>query len=335
MAAAEDVVPSATLTFESPEVYLKAMRAVAKLTDAVGKSRKGLPTTQGDGFLVVQNGVARINGVTLTVSSDPRAAAGVVDLIVKCGPPRPAQVPPPARKAVSAATAASQTFQSAAVRAALADGMGVQVMQKSAAELCSEANARAGNGAKKPRKFPKTVSSDTNTRYTKMRVVAQVLGLVWRKTKDELQRAAPSGKSAKKAFVEKGLASLAAKLVNDPGAIMKVPAVCEVYKKVTGTEPTNEVKRGCACCGAKGCASCKVVMLNAVHPHSLHQEAANDEVAVQPEGEEAEEEEDDEILSTEPDDENPASAKRSASDGCADQPSPKNARSVSNEACDE
>ena len=349
----EDEIPAATLTFESPEAYLETMRNVSKLTDAVGKARKRMETSFGEGFMVNTDGSARIRA-TLTISKDPKAKSGLVEFIVTRGEakkPVEEALPEKTVKKVSAATAANQIFQGAPVRTALAESMGVQVLENTAAVLCAEANERNGDDANKPHPYPKSIASDADKRHAKMHLVAQVLGLVWQNTKDELERTAPAGKVQKKAFVDKGLTSLAAKLLDDPNAIMDVPAVRDVYKKVTGVDPAEKVFGGCICCGAKGCASCKVVMVNKVDPQVLGKEVAEDkgeEAVLQCDGgeeekgmaAEKEEEEEDEEEKPQTDDEaamadsdeadaaaqfadSPYSLKRRADGACEAEPSSK------------
>ena len=335
-------VPFAYLTFESLEVFLAGMRTVAKLTDAVGKLRKGMPTSFGDGFLVSEDGTARFRA-TLTLTNDPAATPGLIELVVPCGALKveaEQKTPDKVIKKVSVASAANQTFQSAAVRTALAESMGVLVLEKAAAVLCAEANERGGEEIRKPRTYPKTVASDADTRHAKMHLVAQVLGLAWRNTKNELVQAAPAGKAQKKAFVDKSLTILADKLLKNPAAIMEVPAVRKVYMTVTGVEPAAEVKTECFCCGAKGCSSCKVVMVNSVAPDFSRENAssgatADIEAEVQAEEEaeaEVEAEAEAELADKEAASDSEAtltystSYKRCAADMCEGQPSTKKTR---------
>lgn len=215
----KDKVPYATLTFDSPAAYLQAIGAVAALTSAVGKSQKGLPTAEG--FLVTVNGCAFVQGANVAVSQDPDAVPGLLKIVVKPASPECAAVEVQKTKKLSAASAANQAFQSAAVRTVIAERFGVRALVKAAQVLC----ARRG---KKPCKAES------------LHLVAQVLGLLWRYTVEELKAQAPAGKALKAAFVEQGLLKLAAALKADPRAVMDVPAVRALYARVAGAGPALE-----------------------------------------------------------------------------------------------
>ena len=212
-------VPFATLTFDSPAAYLQAIGAVAALTSAVGKSQKGLPTAEG--FLVTVNGCAFVQGANVAVSQDPDAVPGLLKIVVKPASPECAAVEAPKKKQLSDASAANQAFQSAAVRTVIAERFGVRALVKAAQVLC----ARRG---KKPCK------EDSG------HLVAQVLGLLWQDTVEDLEAQALAGRAHKKDFVEQGLLKLAAVLKEDPRAVMDVPAVHEIYARVADAGPVSE-----------------------------------------------------------------------------------------------